>query len=49
MAGPRSESVAHSESVARRTHEPEVPISIPGPATYFRFSFCWFKEGSYQL
>ena len=32
--------------------EPEVPVnpgSIPGPATYFRFSFRWFDEGSCQL
>ena len=29
-----------AQSVARLTHEPEVPGSIPGPATYFRFSFC---------
>ena len=28
-----------AQSVARPTQEPEVPGSIPGPATYFRFSF----------
>ena len=28
-----------AQSVARLTHEPEVPGSILGPATYFRFSF----------
>ena len=28
-----------AQSVARLTKEPEVPGSIPGPATYFRFSF----------
>ena len=28
-----------AQSVARLTEEPEVPGSIPGPATYFRFSF----------
>ena len=33
-----------AQSVARLTHEPEVPGSIPGPATYFRFSFRWFKK-----
>ena len=31
-----------AQSVAHLTHEPEVPGSIPGPATYFRFSFRWF-------
>ena len=28
-----------AQSVARLTDEPEVPGSIPDPATYFRFSF----------
>ena len=28
-----------AQSVARLTLEPEVSGSIPGPATYFRFSF----------
>ena len=28
-----------AQSVARLTQEPEVSGSIPGPATYFRFSF----------
>ena len=28
----------------RLTQEQEVPGSIPGPATYFRFSFRWFKN-----
>ena len=28
-----------AQSVAHLTQEPEVPGSIPGPATYFRFSF----------
>ena len=31
------------------TQEPEVPGSIPGPATYFSFSFRCFKKGSYQF
>ena len=31
-------------SVARETQEPEVPGSIPGPATYFRFSFRFKKQ-----
>ena len=38
-----------AQSVARLTHEPEVPGLIPGPATYFRFSFRSFKKGSCQL
>ena len=28
-----------AQSVARLTPEPKAPGSIPGPATYFRFSF----------
>ena len=28
-----------AQSVAPLTQEPEVPGSIPGPATYFRFSY----------
>ena len=28
-----------AQSVARLAHEPEVSGLIPGPATYFRFSF----------
>ena len=28
-----------AQSVVRLTQESEVPGSIPGPATYFRFSF----------
>ena len=35
-----------AQSVARLTPEPEVPGSLPGPATYFLFSFRWFKKGS---
>ena len=38
-----------AQSVARLTQEPDVPGSIPGPATYFRFSFRWLKQGSGQL
>ena len=38
-----------AQSVARLTQEPEVPDSIPGPATVFRLSFRWFKKGSCQL
>ena len=29
-----------AQSVAHLTQEPEVPVSIPGLATYFHFSFC---------
>ena len=28
-----------AQSLERLTQEPDVPGSIPGPATYFRFSF----------
>ena len=38
-----------AQSVARLTQEPEVPGSILGPATYFRFPFRLFKKGSCQL
>ena len=38
-----------AQSVARLTHEPEVPGSIPGPATYFRFLFRCVMKGSCQL
>ena len=30
--------------VAHLTQDPEVPSSIPGPATYFRFSSRCFKK-----
>ena len=36
-----------AQSIARLSRESEVPDSIPGPATYFRFSFSWFKTRSY--
>ena len=29
-----------AQIVARLTQEPDVPGSIPGPATYLHFSFC---------
>ena len=32
-----------AQSAARLTQEPEAPISIPGLATYFRFSIRWGK------
>ena len=38
-----------AQSVARLAKEPEVLGSIPGPATYFRFSFRWFKKQKGQL
>ena len=38
-----------AQSVVRPTQEPEVLGSIPDPATYFRFSFRWFKNISCQL
>ena len=37
------------QSVARLNKESKVMGSIPGPVTYSRFSFRWFKKGSYQL
>ena len=37
------------QSVGHLTHKSEVLGSIPGLATYFRFSFCGFKKGSCQL
>ena len=33
-----------TQSVARLTQDPEVPGSIPGQTTYFRFSFRWIQE-----
>ena len=38
-----------AQSVARLTQEPEVPDSIPGPATSSRFSFRVFNKESCQL
>ena len=35
--------------VAHLTQEPGVSGSIPKPATYYCFSFRWFKKGSCQL
>ena len=37
------------QSVGHVTRKSEVLGSIPGLATSFRFSFCWFKRGSCQL
>ena len=38
-----------AQSVALLTRMSGVPGSIPGLATYFRFSFRFFKKGSCQL
>ena len=38
-----------AQSVGHLTHKSGVLGSIPGLATYFRFSFCFFKKGSCQL
>ena len=35
-----------AQSVGHLTRNSEVLGSIPGLATYFRLSFCWFKKGS---
>ena len=38
-----------AQSVGHLTCKSGVLGSIPGLATYFRFSFSFFKKGSYQL
>ena len=38
-----------AQSVGHLTHKSGVLGSIPGRATYFRFSFRFFKKGSCQL
>ena len=38
-----------AQSVGHLTRKSEVLGSIPGLATYFRFSFSYFKKGSCQL
>ena len=38
-----------AQSVGHPTHKSGVLGSIPGLATYFRFSFRFFKKGSCQL
>ena len=38
-----------AQSVVCLTQDPGVPGSIPGPDTYFHFSFRLFKKGSCQL
>ena len=37
-----------AQSVVRLTHEAEIPGSIPGPATYFLFSFL-IQEGQLSV
>ena len=38
-----------AQSVGHLTRKSEILGSISGLATYFRFSFRWFKRGSCQL
>ena len=38
-----------AQLVGHLTRKSGVLGSIPGLATYFRFSFCFFKKGSCQL
>ena len=38
-----------AQSVGHLARKSGVLGSIPGPATYFRFSFRFFKKGSCQL
>ena len=38
-----------AQSVGHLTRKSGVLASIPGLATYFRFSFCFFTKGSCQL
>ena len=38
-----------AQSVGHLTRGPGVLGSMPGLATYFRFSLCFFKKGSCQL
>ena len=38
-----------AQSVGHLTRKSGVLGSIPGPATYFRFSFRFFEKGSCQL
>ena len=40
---------SYSQSVGHLTRKSGVLGSIPGLATYFRFSFRFFKKGSCQL
>ena len=39
----------HTQSVGHLTRKSGVLGSIPGLATYFGFSFCFFEKGSCQL
>ena len=38
-----------AQSVGHLTRKSEVLGSIPGLATYFRFSFCFFKDGQLSV
>ena len=54
LFGLRGRFLAHkpgriAQSVGHLTRKSGVLGSIPGLATYFRFSFCLFKKGSCQL
>ena len=53
LTGPRSQKFKEpgrvAQSVGHLTRESGVLGSTPGLATYFRFSFRFFKKGSCQL
>ena len=50
MVSDRFEVPGHvSHSVGHLTRKSGVSGSIPALATYFHFSFCFFKKGSCQL
>ena len=38
-----------AQSVARLIQELEIPDSVRGQATFFRFPFRWSRKGSCQL
>ena len=49
LAIPSTEPGRVAQSVGHLTRKSGVLGSIPGLATYFRFSFRFFKKGSCQL
>ena len=49
MSFPSLDYVLELQSVGHLTRKSGVLGSIPGLATYFRFSFRFFKKGSCQL
>ena len=49
MSFDRNEPGRIAQLVGHLTHKSGVLGSIPGLATYFRFSFRFFKKGSCQL